>query len=167
MKYTWALAKLDDIDNIMQMAEDSFINEIDNIFTPHHPAYQRNLAYAIMNQFYYSGSELLSVAKEDETGRVLAYNWAKSGDRAWWSDDLMINVRMAHVDLSLGAKTRVKLIKDMMEQWERLAHYSRNPIICSSTMRHDQTTFLKLHEQAGYSVRGSFAYKRVELEPVS
>lgn len=163
MKYEWHTARLDDVDNILQLAEDSFMKEIAGIFTPHHAVYQRNLAYAIMNQYYFTGSEMLAVAKTTDTNTLIAYNWAKSGDCAWWSDDRMINVRMAHVNMDLPARTRIRLIKDMMGQWERLAHYTRNPIICSTTMRHDQDTFLRLHEQAGYSVRGSYAYKRIEL----
>lgn len=105
---------------------------------------------------------MITVCREDESERLLAYTWAKSGDRACWSDDPMICVRMVHVDLSLPARTRIKLIRDMMSHWERLAAYSGNRIICSTTMRHEQDAFLKLHTKAGYSVRGSYAYKKLE-----
>ena len=37
-------------------------------------------------------------------------------------------------------------------------------IICSTTMRHDQAGFLHMHERAGYSVRGSVCYKRLNYE---
>jgi hypothetical protein len=69
---------------------------------------------------------------------------------------------MAHVDLSLPPRMRVKLVKDMMEHWERLANFAGNNIICSTTMRHEQDAFLRLHERNGYSVRGSYAYKRLK-----
>jgi hypothetical protein len=160
MNYNWTFAHLTDVDDIVKMAEQHFQTEIDLIFKPEPPVYARNLAYAVLNQTYFPGSELLTVARDDNK-RLLAYNWAKSGDRAFWSDDYMINVRMVHLDLALPTRTRIKLIKDMMEHWEELARLSKNPIICSTTMRHSQDAFLKLHEKAGYSVRGSYAYKKI------
>lgn len=160
MKYTWTFAQLPDVDDIVSMAEQHFQTEIDLIFKPEPPVYARNLAYAVLNQTYYPGSELLTVAR-DENNTLLAYNWAKSNDRAFWSDDYMINVRMVHLNLALPTRTRIQLIKDMMNQWEELAKFSKNPIICSTTMRHSQDAFLKLHVKAGYSVRGSYAYKKV------
>lgn len=161
MNYSWTLATLNDIDEIVAMAEQHFQQEIDTVFTPDPAAYARNLAYAVLNQTYYPGSMLLSIARDEDTNKLIAYNWANSNDRAWWSDDSMVNVRMVHMDMQLPAKMRVKLIKDMMGHWERFARFAKNPIICSSTMRHSQDGFLKLHERAGYSVRGSFAYKRI------
>jgi hypothetical protein len=68
---------------------------------------------------------------------------------------------MVHLDLALPTKLRITLIKEMMSQWEELAKFSKNPIICSTTMRHSQDAFLKLHAKAGYSVRGSYAYKKI------
>jgi hypothetical protein len=160
MNYTWAFAALTDVDDIVKMAEQHFQTEIDLIFKPEPSAYARNLAYGIFNQTYYPGSDLLTVARNDDN-TLIAYNWAKSGDRAWWSDDYLINVRMVHVNMELSPKLRIKLIKDMMQQWEELAKFSKNSIICSTTMRHDQDAFLKLHAKNGYSVRGSYCYKKV------
>jgi len=104
---------------------------------------------------------MITVCRAEDDQRLLGYTWAKSNDRACWSDDPMICVRMAHVDLALSARMRVRLVKDMMSHWERLAAYSGNKIICSTTMRHDQDGFLKLHERAGYDIRGSYAYKKL------
>lgn len=160
MNYNWTFAGLKDVDDIVNMAEQHFQTEIDLIFKPEPKVYARNLAYAVLNQTYYPGSELLTIARDDNN-KLLAYNWAKSNDRAFWSDDMMVNVRMVHVDLTLATKLRIKLIKDMMNQWEELAKFSKNPIICSTTMRHSQDAFLKLHAKAGYSVRGSYAYKKI------
>jgi hypothetical protein len=160
MNYTWTFAQLLDVDDIVSMAEQHFQTEIDLIFKPEPLIYARNLAYAVLNQTYYPSSELLTVARDDNN-KLLAYNWAKSGDKAFWSDDLMVNVRMVHLDLTLSTRTRIALIKDMMTQWEELAKFSKNPIICSTTMRHNQDAFLRLHERAGYSVRGSYAYKKM------
>jgi len=113
MTYTWKPAGLADVDDIVKMAEQHFQREIDLVFTPEPPAYARNLAYAVFNQTYYPGSELLAVARDDSTNQLLAYNWAKGGDRTWWSDDTMVNVRMVHLDMTMPARQRVKLINEM------------------------------------------------------
>lgn len=163
MIHNWRPATGNDVSNIVKMAQDHFQQEIDLIFTPDPVAYSRNITLAVVNQFYLPTSELLSVANSD-SGELLAYTWAKSNERAAWSDDRMVVIRMAHVALDLSARTRIELVTDMMQLWENFAKYSQTPIICSTTMRNDQTTFLKLHKRQGYDVRGSYAYKRLTNE---
>jgi hypothetical protein len=142
------------------MAENHFQTEIDTVFKPDTVAYSRNITFAIVNQFYLPGSELLYIAR-DASGKLVAYTWAKSNERAAWSDDNMIVIRMAHVDLSLSARDRLRIISDMMTIWEQFAHSTNTSIICSTTMRKDQDAFLRLHARNGYDVRGSYAYKKL------
>jgi hypothetical protein len=161
-EYTWTLATGDDVGDIVKMAEQHFQQEIDTIFTPEPPVMTRNLIFAVTNQFFLPGTELVAVARDTATHQLQAYTWAKSGDRTVWSDDPMVSVRMAHVDLALSARQRVRLVTDMMDHWERFARYCNHRVICSTTMRHDQGGFLRLHERHGYSVRGSYAYKLLD-----
>lgn len=160
MNYTWRPADGTDIDDIVRMAEAHFQTEIDQIFKPEPVAYTRNMTIAVVNQYYMPHTELVSVAR-DSNNKLLAYTWAKRGERACWSDDEMVVVRMAHVDLSLSSRERVRLVNDMMDLWERFTLFCNVPILCSTTMRDDQTAFLKMHSRRGYDVRGSFAYKKV------
>jgi hypothetical protein len=160
IEYSWQLATGLDVPDIVNMAQTHFQTEIDTVFTPDTVAYSRNITFAVVNQFYLPGSDLLTVARAAD-GKLLAYNWAKSNDRAAWSDDNMVVVRMVHVDLKLSARDRLRIITDMMNQWEQFARATNNPIICSTTMRKDQDAFLKLHSRNGYDVRGSYAYKRL------
>lgn len=149
-----------DVDSIVKMAQDHFEKEIDLIFTPDPIAYARNITLAVVNQFYLPMSELLSVCKDD-TGKLLAYTWAVSNQRSAWSDDNMVVIKMAHVDLTLPLKQRIQIINSMFSLWENFAKIANNPIVCSTTMRKDQSAFLKLHERNGYDVRGSYAYKKL------
>jgi hypothetical protein len=160
MTYTWRPANGNDVPQIVQMAINHFQTEIDTIFTPDPVAYSRNITLAIVNQFYGPTTELLSVAV-DLNNNIVAYTWARTNERAPWSDDEMVIVRMAHVSLDLPTKQRIKLIITMMQLWEAFASLARVSIICSTTMRKDQSVFLKLHERQGYDVRGSYAYKRL------
>lgn len=160
MTYTWRPATGLDVPQIVQMAADHFQTEIDTIFTPDTVAYSRNITHAVVNQFYCPTTELLSVAT-DLDNNIVAYTWAKTGERAPWSDDEMVIVKMAHLSLNLSARERVKLVTDMIQLWEAFATLAQVPIICSTTMRKNQSSFLKLHERHGYDVRGSYAYKKV------
>lgn len=160
MTYTWRPATGLDIPHIVKMAVDHFSVEIDTIFTPDPVAYSRNITHAVVNQFYGPTTELVSVAT-DTSNNIVAYTWAKSSEYSPWSDDEMVIVKMAHLSLNLSARERVKLVVDMMQLWEAFATLAGVSIICSTTMRKDQSTFLKLHERHGYDVRGSYAYKKV------
>ena len=163
IEYTWRPANGPDIPSIVAMAESHFQTEIDNIFKPQPVVYSRHITFAVVNQYYNPRAELLSVAV-DSSDKIIAYTWAKSADYAAWSDDEMVSVRMAHVDLTLSSRDRIRLIQDMMKLWEGWAMAINVPIICSTTMRHDQDAFLKLHARAGYDVRGSYAYKKLSAE---
>lgn len=159
-EYTWQLAGIQDVEDIVKMAQEHFQQEIDTVFNPEPFTLARNLTYAVVNQYYRPGTELVGIARSSE-GKLLAYTWAFANDRACWSDDNMVSVRMVHLDLNLSSRMRVKLITEMMDHWERFANYAGNDIICSTTMRHDQDAFLKLHKKKGYDVRGSYAYKKL------
>jgi hypothetical protein len=130
------------------------------VFTPDPIAYARNISLSIVTQLYQPTLELLYIAR-DESGKLLAYTWAKSRDYAAWSDDQMVAIRMVHLDLNMSPRLRVKLIIEMMSIWEHFAYAAGATIISSNTMRHDQAGFLRLHHRMGYDVRGSFAYKKL------
>ena len=157
----WRPADGRDVAAIVAMAVSGFQCEIDAIFTPDPVAYSRNVTLAIIRQFYGPSSELFSVAIDDED-RVIAYTWAGRNERAPWSDNEMVVVRMAHVDLSLPSRVRIRLVNDMIDLWEQWALLCQVPIVCSSTVRSDQGAFLRLHEKRGYDVRGSYCYKRLD-----
>jgi len=160
MNYNWRQANGTDVLPITQIAIDYFQKEIDNIFVPNPNAYNRNITLAIVNQFYNPLSEFFSVAT-DSNNNIIAYTWAKPKEYTPWSDEEILFVKMAHVNLDLPAKTRVKLINDMLRMWETFATLAKISIICSSTMRRDQQAFLKLHEKHNYDIRGSYAYKKL------
>lgn len=158
----WLPAGGQDVPAIVRMAQNHFEREIDNIFVPDPIAYSRNIAGAIVNQFYSPGSELLFVAKSQQTGAICAYTWVHRNQRSPWSDEEMAAVRMAHLDLELPSRDRIRLVLQMIAIWEAWCDQYGIPILCSTTMRGDQSAFLKLHSRAGFDVRGSYAYKRIK-----
>jgi len=160
MNYTWMRATGEDIQPIVAMAKTHFETEADSVFATDDWEYARNVGLAVVSQFYNPFTELLMVAKDD-SGKIIAYMWARRGERAVWSTEEMIAIRIAHLDLSLPVRTRVQLIQQMIELWELWAEQCGIRIICSTTMRRSQDGFLKIHERAGYDVRGSVCYKRL------
>jgi hypothetical protein len=58
----------------------------------------------------------------------------------------------------------------MLQMWEIWTRACKINIIFSSTIRESQDPFMRLHERAGYTVRGSCAYKRmsnIKIDPAS
>jgi hypothetical protein len=160
----WQPAQGTDVPAIVRMAQTHFESEIDTIFEPDPIAYSRNITQAVVNQFYSPGSELILVAARSQG--LAAYTWVIRGQRAVWSDEEMAVVRMAHVDITLPVRERIYLVRGMIDQWQAWAQQYSIPILCSTTMRGDQSGFMRLHESAGWSVRGSYAYLRVTAPQV-
>jgi hypothetical protein len=161
MKYTWHPAGGQDIVPIVTIAQAHFQCEIDDIFEPDPIAYSRNIATAVVNQFYAPGSELIVVAKASSTDAILAYLWTIRNQRAPWSDQEMSITRMIHVDMTQSPRTRIRLVQDMIDIQEAWCRANHIEIVCSTTMRHEQAGFLELHRRAGYSVRGSYCYRKL------
>jgi hypothetical protein len=159
--WRWRPATGPDTEAITAMALSHFGLETDAIFVNDTIEYSRNVLIATVNQFYNPLKELISVATHNETGQILAYTWAMRGQYAPWSTEEMVAVRIAHVNLKLSQRGRIHLLAQMIRMWEVWAKACDIKIICSTTMRGDQTAFMHLHEDAGYSVRGSIAYKRL------
>ena len=162
MTYTWGPLQGNDINKLVELSNTHFRHEVDELFDIDLVYLEKCIAHGFINQLYSPLSELLSVAK-DESGKVIAWTWAKVGERAVWSTDPILTISMAHIDMSLSPKARVRIVNDMLDLWERFAHLARTPIICSTTMRKEQSAFLKLHERKGYKVRNNVAYKRLNL----
>ena len=74
----------------------------------------------------------------------------------------MAEAKFAHIDLSLPVVTRVRLMAQILQQWVLWCQICGIPVLVSTTIREDQTGFLKLHDQAGFKRRGSFAYLRTD-----
>ena len=161
MHYTWTYMGPSDSNDLMALSLQVEF-EVNTIFKFNPNVLAHNIVLGLVNQFYTGHSDLI-VGVRDDSGKLMAYTWAKNGDSTMWSTEKVMNIAMAHVDPTLSSRTRIKLLQDMLEIWERFAQISNTPIIASSTLRHEQTAFLKLHQRAGYIIRGSSAYLQVDL----
>jgi hypothetical protein len=160
MKYQWQRAQGTDVADIVAMAVQHFECEADQVWATDPHTYAYNVAMTVVSQMYNPMDALLMVARDTEN-KLIAYMWAGRGEHAVWSSDEMVVIRIAHVDMSRPASTRIRLIQDMIGLWETWTAGIGVPVICSTTMRGDQAGFLRIHERAGYTIRGSVAYKRL------
>ena len=160
-KWQWQPALGSDVYDIVELAARNYSHEVDDIFAIDQLAGARNITQAIVKQMYNPGSEFVQLARDTKTGAVVAYVWVSRDHRHVWSDQEMIITQMAHVDLSLPVRDRLRLVQEMLLKWEQWAETYGIGIVCSTTMRRDTAGFLKLHQRHGYDVRGSFAYKRL------
>jgi hypothetical protein len=160
LKYTWRPATITDVDAIIALTMENFAQEVADLFVPDPWAGARNLTTAIVNQYYQPNTELISVAV-DNLNKIVAWTWAQANHVMPWSDEKLVMVRMGHVQMTLTGRDRVRLVQDMIALWEGFAQFAGHHIVCSTTMREDQSGFMRIHESAGYHVRGSYAYKKL------
>jgi hypothetical protein len=160
-RWRWRPAAGTDVADIVDMAQGYFGSETAGIFINDPVEYSRTCTLAIVNQFYNPRTELFTVARDTATNQLLGYTWAVRNERAPWSREEMIAIRIAHVALAIPVRERVFLCAQMLRTWEKWAEACDIKIICSSTIRADQPGFLRLHREADYVVRGSIAYKRL------
>ena len=161
MQYTWNFASVNDTAEIMNLNL-KIQHEVDTLFNFNPNVLAHNIVLGLVNQHYTAGSELLAVAR-DADNKIIAFTWAKANESTIFSAEPLIYIRLAHVDPDLPVRTKIKLLKDQLTIWERFAQLTNTPLIYSSTLREEQATFLRLHQQSGYTTRGSSAYKRVDL----
>ena len=156
----WQRALGADVPDLVSLTQAQFELEADTIFQTDPVIYAHNLTRAVVDQFYDPASAFLWLNRS-AGGRVEAYVWAERGQRAVWSRDEMVAIKIVHVDLGLPVKQRVRLCDEMISLWENWTASIGVPIVCSTTMRGDQEGFLRLHQRRGYDRRGSICYRRI------
>jgi hypothetical protein len=158
--WVWRMAEIGDVDAIVALAQDQFQIEVENFITPEPKVYTQNLLIAVINQKYDHCSEQLIVAVEGD--RLIAYAWIQRNVYMPFSSEEMAEARFLHIDQSMSNRKKIILLAQILQQWELWAKICGVKAICSSTIRSSQDVFLRLHTLAGYSVRGSIAFKRLQ-----
>ena len=159
--WTWRLATFADVIPITILANEIYGSEVDGIFTQDTKRMAYHVDLAVTRQRYYLTEEQLIVAEHKEHKNLLAYAWIARGGSTPYAAEEMAEAKFAHIDLSLPIVTRVKLMAQILQQGVLWCQIGSIPVLVSTTIREDQAGFLKLHDQAGFKRRGSFAYLRI------
>jgi hypothetical protein len=156
--WCWDLAQLEDVADIVAMAEGHFQTEIDGFFTPDPRLFAKNVASAIIKQMYSYYMEQVLVARHKTDNRLMAYSWLSRGAYTTYAREEMAEARFAHVDLALRTRQRITLVAQMLIHWSTWCEKCAIPVLVSTSIREKQTVFMRLHEEAGFTLRGSVAY---------
>lgn len=157
----WGLAEVKDISNIIVMARAHFQREIDGLLTPDELFYAYNLDKALTNQRHNLAVEQVITAKDKATDKLLAYAWIGRGSKAPYSQDELAEAKILHIDLNATARQRISIIVQTLSHWTNWAKACAIPVLVSTSIREDQSAFMNIHKELGFSVRGSIAYKRL------
>ena len=159
--WQWRIAQLSDVPAIVRMAQDHFQLDMDAIIQADPGLFARNIAIAIVTQLHQLTQEQVLVAVDRDDGHIVAWSWISRGSYTTYSRDEMAEARFVHVDLTMSARARLTLTAQVLHQWYLWCLTAGVPVLVSSSIRRDQTAFMRLHESAGFSVRGSIAYIRI------
>lgn len=156
----WQPAQGGDIPDIRDLSRQHFQSEAQGLWNTDEAWFGLHVTQAIVSQFWQPGSAWVVVAR-DLQGQLRGWSWVERGQTTIWSPEEMAQFRMIHVDMTLPARVRLAMIRDLLDQAQAWCQALGIPILVSSTMRHDQAGFLRLHQRAGFECRGSICYRRV------
>ena len=157
----WTLAHpLHDVDDIVEMADSVFGIEADGILKRDRNVFRKNVTIASTVQLFDKGKEFLAVCRDGD--RLLGYCWFDRGGYTTYSIEEISNAKFHHVDLSLPAKQRVRLINEMIDQHILWASSWGIPVICSTSIRSDHNAFMRIHQKRGFTVNGSYAWIKTQ-----
>jgi hypothetical protein len=159
--WRWRPAAGSDVDALVKLSMAQIAHEVEEIYTIDLLELGRNMLLSIVNQFYNPKKELFSVACDVDTGEIIAYTWADRQTYVPWSTEESIIIRLCQLAPHISERNKIFLLAQQLRMWEVWADACGVKIICSTTMREKQDAFLRLHQQAGYQIRGSAAYKRL------
>lgn len=158
----WSLAHpLHDVEDMVELSDSLYGHEADGILTRNRNVFRHRLTVATTEQLFNKSREFIAVCREDKPdGKLLGFCWFDRGGYTTYSNEEISNAKFHHVDLSLPAKTRVRLINQMIDQHILWAHTHGVPVICSTSIRSDHDGFMKIHKKRGFTVNGSYAWMR-------
>jgi hypothetical protein len=160
--WAWDRATAYDVPNIVKLVDTNYSQEIDSVIFKKNPTrLSYHLHRTVLDMSYGVNTDLINVARDKATKELIAWSWIGRGKYTVYADEEMATAEFAHTDLTLPLRTKVTLIAQILEQWICWCEINHIPVLCSTTIREDQTGFMRLHDQFGFVRRGSFAYRRI------
>lgn len=157
--WTWRLANIHDIDQIVAISQKTFCDEVADISQFDTDLFAKNLSLGVVRQAFNKLDEQIVVA--EELGQVIAWAWLVRGSYTTYSRDEVADGRFVHVAVDLPIRKKITLLAQIIQQWILWTTVCGIPVIHSSTLQREQQAFLRLHEQAGFIIRGSTAFYRI------
>ena len=159
--WTWDRAIHTDIPGIVNLSDAIDSLEIDSILTKNPTKLTLELHHAVLDQSNGLSKQNVNLARNRETKRLMAWSWIQRGKHMPWANEEMAVAEMFSLDQSLPTLTKMRLTAQAIQFWILWAEVNDIPVLLSTSIRPHQQAFMRLHEEFGFEVRGSFAYKRI------
>ena len=156
----WRPAQLEDVPMMVAFTSKHYLHELDGVLTINLDKLCVNIAHAVLNRNFNAGTELIQLAEENN--RLIGWCWIGRGAGTDYIDEECAEAHILHIDLTLPARTRVRMINQCLSAWEQWCRTLNIPVLVSTTVRQDWQPFMELHRRRGYEVRGSHAFKKIE-----
>jgi hypothetical protein len=160
--WSWTLARIPDVPEMVHLAQSQFEKEVDSVFTCDPMLYSKNLSLAVIRQSFHTHECQVIIARDTGSGKLMAYSWLNRGYFMPYAAEEAAEAAFLHMDLELPKRTRVTLMAQVLQQWHLWCQIWCVPVLISTTIREDQAGFLRLHEAAGFTIRGSTAFMKVK-----
>lgn len=158
--WTWLRAGHEHVPGIVDLVDTNYSGEIESVIFTKNPArLHYHLHQAVLDQQYNLNTQLVMVAVQQD--RIQAWSWITRGSYTVYADQEMATAEFAHVDLTLPPRPRIRLLSQIIEQWQAWCWINQIPVLCSTSIRSEHGAFMRLHEQQGFQVRGTCAYKKI------
>lgn len=165
----WSLAHpLHDVEDIVELADSVYGKEADGIVKRDRGVFRKNVTLAATYQLFDRAREFLAVCRaltpkgEIVVDELLGFCWFDRGGYTTYSNEEISNAKFHHLRLDLPAKTRVRLVNEMIDQHILWAHTYGIPVVCSTSVRVEHDAFMRIHAKRGFKVTGSYAWIRTE-----
>jgi hypothetical protein len=159
---TWRPAQLADVPDMVMLTRRWYLTELEGVLNIDLDRLCESLGHAILRRNFNLGTEVIQLAHEDD--RLVAWTWAGRGSGTDYIADETAEAHMLHIDLSISARKRIRIIDTTLAAWEEWCRILEIPVLVSTTVREDWQPFMELHRRRGYVVRGSHAFKKITKE---
>lgn len=158
--WQWLRAGTNHVESIVKLAEQHYQQEVETLLTPNPTRLSYHLYKAVLEQTFHPNNTLVSVAVDKHSNRLLAWAWLERGKYTAYANEEMAVGEFIHTQLDLSLRTRMRLVGQTLDQWILWSQANAIPVLCSTSIRDDQSGFMRLHDLYDFKRKGSFAYLR-------
>jgi len=157
--WSWVRPTHQDVPAIVELSDRTDSQDIVGILTKNPTRLHYHLHQSILETAYGFNKQLVSIARQDD--QIIAWSWLTRDKFSPYADEEMAIAEICTVAPELPVKSKIKLIAQTLDIWSAWCLLNGIPVLTSNTIRAEQSAFMRLHEQAGFTIRGSFAYRRI------
>ena len=162
--WTWRFAELTDVNELQELISSQSRFEVSGIFSVEDDLMIKKLSIGIVEQNYNKLGEQLLVATDNTSKKIIAFSWLTRGHWPMYSSMEYAEGVIVELDQSISNRIKITLLAQIIQQNELWCRICGIPVLTANTLRHKQSGFLKLYQQAGFIIRGSLAYLKIKWE---